>query len=104
MGADQGLQDGGGERALQGDEGPVLEDLPFDAVGTVGLPVRLDLGLQEGQVLGAAAGVGDEIERVAVEAGNDGVVDNAAGAFFKQTGECRGVGLELVQRRGSDLH
>lgn len=96
VGADQGLEDGGGERALQGDESPVVEDLPFDTVGAVGLPVRLDLGLQEGQVLGAAASVGDEVKCVAIEAGNDGIVDNAAGAFFKQAGECRGVRLELV--------
>lgn len=66
--------------------------------------VGIDLGPQELQVLGAAAGIGDKVEGIFAAAGDDGVVDYTASFFFQKAGQGRSVRGKLVERRGGDLH
>jgi hypothetical protein len=93
---DERLEDGGGERALQRDQRAVFEDIPLDAVGTVLGAIGFNLGSQVLQVLGAAAGVGHEVEQVSGAAGDDTVVDDSTGAFFQEAGEGGGVWSQLI--------
>jgi hypothetical protein len=101
---DERLQDGSGLGALERDQRAVLEDVPLDTVSTVLGAVGIDLGLEVGQVLGAAASVGHEVEAVFAAAGDDGVVYDATSADFQKAGQGGCVGGKLVQRRGSNLH
>ena len=70
---------GGG--ALQGEEGVMVERVPVDCVrgGGFGLEEGGEFGADEGEIGVAAAGVGDEVEGVFADAGDDCVVDDAAG-------------------------
>lgn len=92
-----GLENLGCEGTLEGDQSAVFEDGPFDAVGAVGLLVGGDLGLQEGEILVAPAGVGDKVEGFVSTTGDDGIVDDTAGAFFEQTRESGLVVAELIK-------
>jgi len=94
---DEGLEDRSGCGTLKGEQGPVVENVPGDAVCALGGLQFVDLLLQEGQVLLPAAGVGDEVERVFAQTGDDRVVDDAAGALLEQAGQRRGVVGQLVE-------
>lgn len=81
---DVGLQDRRGLWALQGQQDPVVEDLPGDAVRTVLGFVFVNFLGQEGEVILSPAGVGDEVEGVGTQTGDDGVVDDATSAILEE--------------------
>lgn len=106
---DQGLQHRRGFGTLKSYEGMVVEDVPDDLLGGVrgrdgfGFEEGVHLGLDEGQVGLAAAGVGHKVEAILADAGDDGVVDNAAG-LVEQDREGRVVLFDLVNGGGRDGH
>ncbi|RYP02076.1 hypothetical protein DL765_010781 [Monosporascus sp. GIB2] len=85
-----------GQRALQRDQAPALEDLVPD----LGAVPPAQLLAQVREVLVAAGGVGDDVEEVPVvrvlggEPRDDGVVDDAAGAGPQQRAEGAVVRLQ----------
>lgn len=83
LGVDEGLEHGGRERALQRHQGTVREDVPFNAVRAIGLPVGVDFRLQESEVLFPTGSVGDKVERVWPAAGDDAVINDTASSIFK---------------------
>lgn len=77
----------GRQRPLESDQTLAIEDVPLDGlVGILFLP-RLELFRQVSLVLLSTASIGDDVKSV-WQARNDCVVDNTAGLWVQQGGQC----------------
>jgi len=81
----EGGEDFDGEGTLEGDEALVFEDAPFDG-GIGGVSEAGNVGLQVGEVFVAAAGIGDDVECLGAEAGDDRVIYNSACLGMEECG------------------
>ena len=80
----EGGEDFDGEGTLEGDEALVFEDTPFDGRGWGGVAEGSEVGGEVGEVFVAATGVGDDVECLGANAGDDGVVYNSTSFRVKE--------------------